>query len=81
MSGCKFSAITGLQILLVSQAQEGCQEAAVQFDKACNIHRGAKETISAAEKKIQGRPGAFDATWQEMLNHADIKVMNKLSFQ
>eukprot|EP00794_Sanderia_malayensis_P003059 gene3059-3522_t len=57
------------------KAQELCQEAAVQYDKACNVHRGAKETISTAEKKIQGRPGAFDATWQEMLNHADIKLL------
>ena len=30
--------------------------------------------ISITEKKIEGQSGTFDSTWQEMLNHADMKV-------
>lgn len=46
----------------------------MRYDKACSSLRAAKEMIAITEKKLQGDSGAFDATWQEMLNHADVRV-------
>ena len=48
----------------------------MRYEKACSDHRGAKETIRMAEQKAEQNPGSFqfDAAWQEMLNHADMKV-------
>ncbi|XP_065053668.1 SH3 domain-binding protein 5-like [Rhopilema esculentum] len=57
------------------KAQEECQIAAMRYDKACSLLRGAKEMISITEKKLEGQSGGFDSTWQEMLNHADMKLM------
>jgi hypothetical protein len=40
------------------------------------IHAAAKETISLAEVRFLDNSGEwqFDNAWQEMLNHATIKV-------
>ena len=65
------------EALAVSQgAQTECQKAAVQFQRAAGIHAAAKETISLAEERFQDNSGewTFDNAWQEMLNHATIKV-------
>lgn len=59
-------------------AQSECQKAAVQFQRAAGIHAAAKETISLAEERFLDNSGdwQFDNAWQEMLNHATIKVMD-----
>ncbi|XP_023329966.1 SH3 domain-binding protein 5 homolog isoform X2 [Eurytemora carolleeae] len=59
-------------------AQAECQKAAVQFQRAAGIHAAAKETISLAEERFLDNSGEwqFDNAWQEMLNHATIKVMD-----
>jgi len=59
-------------------AQSECQKAAVQFQRAAGIHAAAKETISLAEERFLDNSGEwqFDNAWQEMLNHATIKVMD-----
>lgn len=58
-------------------AQEKCQEAAVQFQRAFGIHKAAKETIALAEQRFlsQKHEWKFDNAWQEMLNQATIRVM------
>lgn len=59
-------------------AQEKCQEAAVQFQRAFGIHKAAKETIALAEQRFlsQKHEWKFDNAWQEMLNQATIRVMD-----
>ena len=56
------------------QAQSECQNAAVTYEKACQLHKGARDTISIAEEKLMNNPGMFDAAWQEMLNNANLRV-------
>ena len=62
----------------MTRAQAECQKAAVQFQRAAGIHAAAKETISLAEERFLDNSGEwqFDNAWQEMLNHATIKVMD-----
>lgn len=62
----------------VSSLQSRCQRAAVQYERACQLHSQAKETITVAEQRFQNEPHTdFDAAWQEMLNHATIKVSKR----
>ena len=62
----------------MTRAQAECQSAAVQFQRAAGVHAAAKETISLAEERFLDNSGEwqFDNAWQEMLNHATIKVMD-----
>jgi len=62
----------------MTKAQAECQKAAVQFQRAAGIHAAAKETISLAEERFKDNSGEwqFDNAWQEMLNHATMKVMD-----
>jgi len=63
---------------LTVKAQADCQKAAVEFQRAAGVHAAAKETISLAEERFADNSGEwkFDNAWQEMLNHATIKVMD-----
>ncbi|CAL4117976.1 unnamed protein product, partial [Meganyctiphanes norvegica] len=59
-------------------SQMDCQRAAVQYQRANALHAAAKETIALAEErfiKCKDENWQFDSAWQEMLNHATIKVM------
>ena len=58
----------------MTQAQAECQTAAVTYEKACQLHKGARDTINIAEDKLMHNPGMFDAAWQEMLNNANLRV-------
>ena len=49
------------------------------YERACQLHRDAREAIATAEDKLKQNPRLFDAAWQEMLNNADIKVCAELS--
>lgn len=43
------------------------------------LHQAAKETIALAEERFvnsRHEHWQFDSAWQEMLNHATIKVLN-----
>lgn len=62
---------------LAKQAQMECQRAAVQYQRANEIHQAAKETVALAEQRFLSKQHEwqFDNAWQEMLNHATIKVM------
>jgi len=61
----------------MTRAQAECQRAAVQFHRASDTHTAAKETINLAEERFLNNSGnwQFDTAWQEMLNHATIKVI------
>ncbi len=59
------------------KAQAECQSAATHYQRASGIHLAAKETVALAEQRFIDSNGQweFDNAWQEMLNHATIKVM------
>ncbi|XP_030387424.1 SH3 domain-binding protein 5 homolog [Scaptodrosophila lebanonensis] len=60
------------------EAQIQCQQAAVKFQRANEIHTAAKETVALAEQRFMSNSHEwqFDNAWQEMLNHATQKVMD-----
>ncbi|XP_078572615.1 uncharacterized protein LOC144859644 isoform X2 [Branchiostoma floridae x Branchiostoma japonicum] len=63
---------------MAKQAQIEAQKAAVEYQRANGIHRAARETISLAEQRLfsdADEKRQFDSAWQEMLNHATMKVM------
>ncbi|XP_019630435.1 PREDICTED: uncharacterized protein LOC109474544 isoform X2 [Branchiostoma belcheri] len=63
---------------MAKQAQVEAQKAAVEYQRANGIHRAARETISLAEQRLfsdADEKRQFDSAWQEMLNHATMKVM------
>lgn len=59
-------------------AQKECQKAAVAFQRSNEIHAAAKETVALAEQRFMSNQHEwqFDNAWQEMLNHATMKVMD-----
>ncbi|XP_034248149.1 SH3 domain-binding protein 5-like [Thrips palmi] len=61
---------------IARQAQMECQRAAVNYQRANEIHAAAKETVALAEQRFLSKQHEwqFDNAWQEMLNHATIKV-------
>ncbi|XP_068629404.1 SH3 domain-binding protein 5 homolog isoform X2 [Battus philenor] len=61
-----------------SVARAECQRAAVQFQRASELHAAAKETVTLAEQRFVSKQDEwqFDSNWQEVLNHAIIKVMD-----
>jgi len=62
---------------IANKAQKECQSAATAYQRANGIHAAAKETISLAEDRFLTNSSSwqFDNAWQEMLNHATMKVM------
>ncbi|KRT78956.1 hypothetical protein AMK59_7351, partial [Oryctes borbonicus] len=63
---------------IAKSAQLECQKAAVLFRRANEIHAAAKETVALAEQRFLSTEDnlEFDNAWQEMLNHATMKVMD-----
>ncbi len=61
---------------VAQKAQKECQSAATHYQRASGIHAAAKETIALAEERFltNSNHWEFDNAWQEMLNHATIKV-------
>ncbi|XP_060552165.1 SH3 domain-binding protein 5-like isoform X2 [Ruditapes philippinarum] len=50
------------------------QKAAYMFERACSMHEAAKEMVQLAEQGYMQREDSGDPAWQEMLNHATMKV-------
>ncbi|KAK3927751.1 SH3 domain-binding protein 5-like [Frankliniella fusca] len=50
------------------------QKAAVQFERANSAHTAAKEMVFLAEEGLKTEGRTFDHAWQEMLNHATMRV-------
>ncbi|XP_060800509.1 SH3 domain-binding protein 5 homolog isoform X2 [Amyelois transitella] len=63
---------------VAATARAECQKAAVQFQRASELHAAAKETVTLAEQRFVSKQDEwqFDSNWQEVLNHAIIKVMD-----
>ncbi|KAK6182426.1 hypothetical protein SNE40_010123 [Patella caerulea] len=49
-------------------------KAALRYERACSMHEAAKEMVQLAEQGYQRREDDSDPAWQEMLNHATMKV-------
>ena len=56
------------------QAQIETQNAALRFERACSQQAAAKEMVYLAEQGFFTKGQPFDPAWQEMLNHATMKV-------
>ncbi|KAE8749001.1 hypothetical protein FOCC_FOCC004168 [Frankliniella occidentalis] len=50
------------------------QKAAVRFERANSAHTAAKEMVFLAEEGLKTEGRTFDHAWQEMLNHATMRV-------
>ncbi|CAL7949346.1 unnamed protein product [Xylocopa violacea] len=63
---------------IARQAQIRCQQQAQLFQRASEIHAAAKETVALAESRFKAHQHEwnFDQAWQDMLNHATLKVMD-----
>ncbi|XP_070166568.1 uncharacterized protein [Polyergus mexicanus] len=63
---------------MAHQAQIQCQQQAQLFQRASEIHAAAKETVALAEARFISHQHEwnFDQAWQDMLNHATMKVMD-----
>ncbi|XP_065155940.1 SH3 domain-binding protein 5 homolog [Atheta coriaria] len=63
---------------VAKKAQFECQKAAVAFQRSNEFHAAAKETVALAEQQFMNNQHEwqFDNAWQEMLNHATMKVMD-----
>ncbi|KAJ8268286.1 hypothetical protein COCON_G00134580 [Conger conger] len=58
------------------QTQLEAQKASQDYQRAIEVLRVAKETISLAEQRLLEEDSRqFDSAWQEMLNHATQRVM------
>ena len=44
------------------------------YERACSMHEAAKEMVQVAEQGYMQREEISDSAWQEMLNHATMKV-------
>jgi len=56
------------------EALQETQQAAVKFERANSAHAAAKEMVYLAEEGLSTEGRTFDHAWQEMLNHATMRV-------
>ncbi|XP_054279862.1 SH3 domain-binding protein 5-like isoform X2 [Macrosteles quadrilineatus] len=56
------------------EALHETQMAAVRFERANSAHAAAKEMVYLAEEGLNAEGRTFDHAWQEMLNHATMRV-------
>ncbi|XP_051966019.1 SH3 domain-binding protein 5-like [Xyrauchen texanus] len=55
------------------EAQQETQKAALRFERGVSMHSAAREMVHVAEQGLTAVK-TLDPTWQEMLNHATLKV-------
>ncbi|XP_054708740.1 SH3 domain-binding protein 5-like isoform X2 [Uloborus diversus] len=56
------------------QLQSQTQKAALRYERASSAHSAAKEMVFLAEEGLKKEGRCFDPAWQEMLNHATLRV-------
>ena len=56
------------------ELQNETQKAAVRYERASSSHHAAKEMVCLSEEGLAHEGRIFDPAWQEMLNHATMKV-------
>ena len=66
--------------IIILQVHVETQKAAYMFERACSMHEAAKEMVQLAEQGYMQREDSGDPAWQEMLNHATMKVSVLVSF-
>lgn len=59
---------------VAKEAQLETQHAAVRFERAVSMHSAAREMVAVAEQGMENGGDTTDTAWQEMLNHATLKV-------
>ncbi|XP_039250580.1 SH3 domain-binding protein 5-like [Styela clava] len=59
---------------VAKEAQLETQHAAVRFERAVSMHVAAREMVAVAEQGMENGGDTTDTAWQEMLNHATLKV-------
>ncbi|XP_070703147.1 SH3 domain-binding protein 5-like [Pempheris klunzingeri] len=59
---------------LAKEAQQETQKAALRYERAVSMHTAAREMVYVAEQGLLADRNTMDPTWQEMLNHATVKV-------
>ena len=59
----------------IKQAQFKSQKAAINYEKAFETHKQAKEAIKMMEIKFKNTDQEFDSHSQEILNQANIRLM------
>ncbi|XP_046682881.1 uncharacterized protein LOC124369145 isoform X2 [Homalodisca vitripennis] len=60
--------------ITAKEALQETQMAAVRFERANSAHSAAKEMVYLAEEGLCTEGRTFDHAWQEMLNHATMRV-------
>lgn len=58
------------------QLQTQTQKAALRYERTSSAHAAAKEMVYLAEEGLKKEGRCFDPAWQEMLNHATLRVIN-----
>ena len=52
----------------------------MKFERANSAHTAAKEMVFLAEEGLKAEGRTFDHAWQEMLNHATMRVSFMVSY-
>ena len=52
------------------------QQAVMEYKKAVNRHKVARDMVKVAEERVMKADDKLDLSWQEMLNQANLKVIN-----
>ena len=68
-----------MNTLFCRQAEVELQRATVKYQRAQSVYKAAKETVELAEQRMAEKTSEddrpeFDTAWQEMMNHATMKV-------
>ncbi|BFZ06324.1 hypothetical protein BsWGS_09363 [Bradybaena similaris] len=58
----------------LKEAHLESQKAVLRFERSRRMHEAAREMVQLAEEGYKRREQDLDPTWQEMLNHATLKV-------
>lgn len=61
------------------ELQQETQKAALRFERASSAHTAAKEMVKLSEEGLCKEGRTFDPAWQEMLNHATMKVRQQIT--
>ena len=54
--------------------QVQAHQAATKYERAMSMQTAAREMVELAEQGYESKKPTFDMAWQEMLNHATMKV-------
>jgi len=61
--------------LFLAQCQREAEQAALRYKRAVSSHKAARDMVRVAEDRVMGARDKLDPTWQEMLNQANVKVI------